>query len=380
MEITSSQNCTGCQLCTYVCPVHAVQLNRSPDKFFWVPEINTDICIKCKKCVNACPANISKGFLDQKSCYIAQSSTCQELEKSTSGGVANVLVRYFVRNKGVVYGAAFDDKMELNHIRCVTECDCGKIQGSKYLQSNIGSVYASICNDLKNDRRVLFIGTPCQCAAIKKTFGEYPNFFCCDFICNGVGSPLVFKKHIEQLEQKYKCKIVDYIFRPKVERYLEPYEMFVNDQNRQYRTKSPWKKWGSLYYAGLVMRESCYQCKYSSDKRIGNITFSDIPINLIKNRTLFPNDILKYGASLISINDSQGAMLFKAVKDELYTEEVSIYLNDRNRHLNHDISMRNDFCITSKKSLETAKRKHLGIKLKIKSLVIEMIELIKGVK
>lgn len=380
MEITSSQKCTGCQLCTYVCPVHAVHINKDLDELFWIPKINKDICINCKKCVNACPANKSNSFLEQKKCYVAQSNTCQNLEKSTSGGVANVLARYFVRNAGVVYGAAFDEKMELNHIRCVTESDCERIQGSKYVQSNICHVYDSIYNDLKREQKVLFIGTPCQCAAIKKIFSEYSNFFCCDFICNGVGSPYVFKKHIEKLEQKYKCKIVDYNFRPKFDHYLEPYEMFVSDKNRQYRTKSPWNKWGSLYYAGLIMRESCYQCKYSSDKRIGNMTFSDIPVNLAKDRKLFPNDMTKYGASLISINDSQGEVLFQAIKDELFTEEVNIIISDRNRHSNHSINMRNDFCVTSKNSFDAAKMRHLGVKLRIKSLIIEMIELIKGVK
>ena len=42
-----------------------------------------------------------------------------------------------------------------------------KLQGSKYVQSNLKNVFKLLLEDLKNNKEVLFIGTPCQVNGLK---------------------------------------------------------------------------------------------------------------------------------------------------------------------------------------------------------------------
>ena len=52
---------------------------------------------------------------------------------------------------------------------------------------------------MKAGRKVLFSGTPCQKAGLKRYLHKnYENLLAVDFVCHGVPSPLVWKKYLEE--------------------------------------------------------------------------------------------------------------------------------------------------------------------------------------
>ena len=373
MKNMNLKNCTGCMACAASCPINIIKTHKI--ECFMLPQIeNQELCLDCKKCLRVCPENNPLELREQKTNYIAQSKNIDLLSGGTSGGIASTLAVKFIKNGGIVYGASFTNDMSLKHIRCVSIEDCDKIKGSKYVQSDISDVYISIKKDIENKLKILFIGTPCQCAAIKKVF-NYPDLYCCDFICNGVGSPIIFKKHIDYLENKFSCKINNYIFRPKDSKYLEPYEKFIDTNKNIYKVKGPWKKWGTLYYQGLVIREKCFNCSYTNEKRIGDITFSDIPSELIAELSLkLPYSIKKYGASLISVNSNTGYKLLELIEDEISVVETNTKIKDYNRHINHNIEDSKLFIDLAQKSIENAKLRFFGLKVKIKSTLIDILK------
>lgn len=381
MKITDLNKCSGCSLCEWSCPTKAINIKYLNDSLFYYPVINEEKCIKCGKCISICPSNNVIELLKQKKCFIAQTKEKELLKTVTSGGIASSISKQFIKNGGIVYGAAFTRDMYVEHIRCDSEEKCELIKGSKYIQSNVSNIYKAINQDLINRISVLFIGTPCQCIAMKKMFSKYSNFYCCDFVCNGVASPKIFISHIKNLERIYRCKIKNYIFRPKTKKYLEPYEVFNDINGKKYRIKSPWKKWGSIYYAGLAMRSSCYNCIYTSNSRVGDITFSDISLKLMEKmkEKLFLN-ISIYGASHISINSEKGIKLLQMVKEKVFLENVEEYIVDKNKHIKHNFKIREEFCKIANISLEEAKLKYLGKKMKMKGLIIDIIEFIKNNK
>ena len=68
--------------------------------------------------------------------------------------------------------------------------------GSKYVQSILTQeMYESLESDLKQNRQVVFSGTPCQCAAVKKAFGDNKNLWLIDFVCHGCPSPNIWEKY-----------------------------------------------------------------------------------------------------------------------------------------------------------------------------------------
>ena len=77
---------------------------------------------------------------------------------------------------GVVFGARFDENWNVVH--GYTECTDGlaAFRGSKYVQSRIGETFSQAEEFLKQGREVLFTGTPCQIAGLRRFLGkEYDN-------------------------------------------------------------------------------------------------------------------------------------------------------------------------------------------------------------
>ncbi len=374
MNVTKPNQCTGCSLCIHVCQVGAIKQVLPPKAAFWYPEVDESLCVKCNQCVAACPQNHAALSSNEEQLLLAQNTELDSLKAATSGGVASALAKAFVQKGGVVYGAAFDSSMRLRHIRCTDEKNCERIKGSKYVQSDLREVYAALASDLKQHKDVLFIGTPCQCAGIRKAFEKHDALYCCDFICNGVGSPVVFEKHIAYLERTYHCKIVNYVFRPKKYHYLEPYEWFIDSDGRDYHIKSPWKKWGSMYYSGLLVRPSCYECKFIKPGASGSdITLSDIPLSLC-DAADFPHDVKQYGGSLIRINTKKGEILLGKTGSLLYTKRMEGERNHTNKHTEQNPNDRDRFLTEACESLEKAKRQYLGLPLKFKGLLIETLD------
>ena len=72
--------------------------------------------------------------------------------------------------------------------------------GSKYVQARIETAYTDAKRFLKEGRKVLFSGTPCQIAGLHHFLGkEYPNLTTVDVICHGVPSPKVWRKYLHEL-------------------------------------------------------------------------------------------------------------------------------------------------------------------------------------
>ena len=67
------------------------------------------------------------------------------------------------------------------------ESDLDRIRRSKYVQSYMGNVYSKIKERLEQEIDVLFVGTPCQVAGLKKYLGrQYDRLLTVDLVCHGV--------------------------------------------------------------------------------------------------------------------------------------------------------------------------------------------------
>ena len=100
-------------------------------------------------------------------CAYAYKNTDDVRAHSSSGGAFWALAKPVIDSGGVVYGAAFDKNLTVKHIRCTDEAELRLCCGSKYVQSDVGSSFASVRDDLYAGKTVLFSGTPCQVAGLK---------------------------------------------------------------------------------------------------------------------------------------------------------------------------------------------------------------------
>lgn len=48
------KKCCGCTACMIICPKYAIHMELDKEGFYY-PQINDEICVKCKLCLKVCP-------------------------------------------------------------------------------------------------------------------------------------------------------------------------------------------------------------------------------------------------------------------------------------------------------------------------------------
>lgn len=328
-EVCDKKICTGCSACFNICPKSAISMVED-DFGFVYPKIDLEVCFDCGICSQICPANNSLDFLTPQKVYAAINKNQFDYHTATSGGIATLFARDFIKKGGSVYGVAFS-KHDINfeHIRIECDADIEKIKGSKYVQSDTSNVFVKIRQDLENDLYVLYIGTPCQVAGLKNYLKkDYSKLLTCDLVCHGTPSQKMLKEHLENFICLQDVKKIS--FRDKQGFYLTVY----GKEDVIYRKRN----FNDVFYLGflksLFYRESCYNCKYAQHKRFSDITLGDF-WGFDTQKGEFPATTSN-GLSLVLINTEKGNTFFEDIKDDLiYLERTLSEAVAGNRQLRH---------------------------------------------
>ena len=309
--------CCCCAACMKICPIQAITINSDADGFTF-PEINNDLCIECGLCNKVCAfQNIPVKGDDPIATYAAINKNSNILSASASGGVFGALASLVFDQKGVVFGCAYNDILEPEHISIDNLLDLEKIQGSKYVQSDINTTYTEAKRYLENGRYVLFTGTPCQIAGLKSFLGkDYENLITADLICHGVPSAKFFKGYIKYLEGKLKGRVIDFKFRDKSKgRTLMGKVIYKkNDEILEKLINTNISYYYNYFLKGDIYRENCYECKYACSSREGDFTLGDY----WGIERAHPEIETQNGVSVLLVNSKKGTMLI---------DELSKYLN-----------------------------------------------------
>ena len=321
-EVCREEHCTGCGLCVQHCPKHCISMKLGKLGHVY-PTIDQTNCIDCGKCRKICPSLHDLDARYPMRAYAAWAKEVEDYKTSTSGGAASVLANYFLQN-GVVYGCVVQDGIKISHVRIDNKEDAAKLKGSKYVQSNIMDIIPLIKNDINAGLRVLFIGTPCQVAAIKQMYKKQPeNLYLIDIICHGVPSNKWLFDYITRYLKINKSDVTSIQFRPQ-----NTYCLWVLNQNRTlYKSGSLWEHrykdlFLNTFIDGFVFRDSCYTCHYAKPQRISDITLGDF-WGLGENSGEDISDH-PFGVSCILPITEKGELLIKAVYKELNIYERPI--------------------------------------------------------
>lgn len=265
---------------------------------FWYPLVDKNECIECGMCEKHCPVKKSKRNYRDIEGYAAINKNSTVQKRSSSGGVFTLLAEYVLENGGVVYGAAFDEEYMVRHIGVERIHELGKLQGSKYVQSQMGSIYLEVKEKLNRGKIVYFSGTPCQVDGLIAFLGkEYDNLICQDIICHGVPSPKIWKQYLKQFNIEKNAKI---LFRDKRTGW-ESYS-FTIDQREKYTQRASENLYMKVFLNNLCLRPSCYQCHSKGNFRKSDITLGDF-WGVEKVCSEMYNE---KGTSLILINSEKG--------------------------------------------------------------------------
>ncbi len=106
-NICDIEDCTGCKLCSNVCPKKCISFEKN-ELGVEYPVINQEKCISCHLCKKSCPSNQNFDYKFPKNAYAAWSKNDATRNSSTSGGIAQELYEYALNNNYSVYGVSLE--------------------------------------------------------------------------------------------------------------------------------------------------------------------------------------------------------------------------------------------------------------------------------
>lgn len=352
ISIKDKKECCGCSACAQRCPRQCISLEEDAEGFLY-PNVDENNCINCGLCEKVCPVINQAGNRTPLDTYAAINPDDNVRMQSSSGGVFTALAEQVIDDGGVVFGACIDDQGTVYHDYVDTSHELAKFRGSKYVQSQTRDTFKQAESFLKQGRKVLYSGTPCQIAGLKRFLRkDYENLLAVDFICHGVPSPGVFRTYLR--DEMQKCAAREGGGRNTV---LLPCIPLVTESDGQdgkaslkvqsisFRDKrNGWKKFGfalvlseasaegensvllsysplneNLFLRGflkdLYLRPSCYACPSKQLRSGSDITLGD----WWGIDTLMPEIDDDRGVSAVTANTEKGCMTLASTSVKLYS-------------------------------------------------------------
>lgn len=278
-KICDYKDCTGCGVCAAVCPKHCISFIIG-DLGHIYPKIDVNKCIDCKRCERECVAINDQPKIRPRIAYAGIIKNEYDCKTTTSGGAAQAISQYCIQNGGVVYGCASLPGGVIEHIRVEDLQSLELLKGSKYVQSTILKIVPQLIADVRSGRKVVFIGTPCQCAAVKLLFKENPDSLTVvELICHGVPSKRFLYDYLNK--QGVNTNDIDRMwFRTEKGFQILCAKKAGDSYSPIYESIPLWSRgchdlYYNTFFYGYSYRPSCYHCKFARPERIGDITIGD---------------------------------------------------------------------------------------------------------
>lgn len=328
INISDPHDCCGCSACVQACPKQCI-LFEEDERGFRYPSVNMELCVDCGLCEQVCTCLNQRNPQMPLKVYAAINPNEEIRMKSSSGGIFTMLAEKIIDEGGVVFGARFDANWEVVHDFSETKEGIQPFRGSKYVGSRIGDSYKQACEFLKTGRKVLFSGTSCQIAGLKKFLRkEYDNLLTLDVVCHGVPSALVWREYLKFIKHTDCVAFSDFSsitsinFRDKSTGWKK-YSLVIRGSNSFEGNIStiPLSKvcdkiildenlnnnlFMQLFRHNLCLRPSCFLCPAKEGRSCSDITIADY-----WGVTLFhPNWDDDKGTSLVLTYSTKGERAF----------------------------------------------------------------------
>lgn len=328
IAVDNKIQCCGCTACAQKCPKHCITMEADEEGFLY-PVVDKQSCIDCGLCERVCPVQNPCERAAVAQAFGIQTRDEQIRQNSSAGGAFYTLACKILEERGVVFGAAMDERFVVRHCEAQTREELLPLCMSKYVQSDLGDVFTQVRAYLKEGRKVLFVGTPCQCEGLLKYLGTRPeNLFIMDFLCHGVPSPKVWKKYVEAMKEKYGAGA--FRFRSKAVGYRRSAVAFETADGRLLHTETSEDEdvrfMHRAFYGLFSSRPSCHACAFKGRDRATDITLGDL-WHIGKYASDMDDD---RGTTFLAVHTKKGRLLLQSAFDTVRQVPVPLeaYLKD----------------------------------------------------
>ena len=322
MSLRQKKDCSGCSACADVCPVGAIRMSTDSEGFSY-PVIDEAVCIRCGKCDKVYgfqPVKAQAAGFELPLAFGIKHKNDHTRQTSRSGAAFVAFSDIILNQGGSVYGAAMADDFTVSHIRATTAAARDRMKTAKYVQSDVTGIYPQVAADLRSGMPVLFSGTPCQVAGLHAMLEsghvDSTRLVCCDLVCHGVPSPMVWKDYLAHIEEKHG-RILEANFRDKVFGWDSHCESFVIEGKSK---KVVSRDYTDLFYDHIMFRPSCHHCQFANVHRPGDLTLADF-WGIEKNDPSFDDN---RGVSLVLVSSARGMALLEQAKEDLNWFECDV--------------------------------------------------------
>lgn len=296
--------CNGCMACVEKCHRNAITIKD--DLKYYNALVDTKKCVDCGLCTKVCPRENDNDMSKPKWWYQGWADS-EIREHASSGGAASAIIRAFIKHGGYVASCLFDSGkfvFEVTNEMAVAR----KFAGSKYVKSNPEKIYGKIQSLLKANQKVLFIGLPCQVAAVNQFIKDKTNLVTADLICHGTPSPYLLKKCLQEYGHDINT-FTDINFRIK-----SLYEL--NRDGKPIAAFHTMDNYLIAFLHSYDYTENCYSCKFATLDRVSDITLGDSWGTELSGE-------VKNGVSLILCQSEKGKELIESAGLNLLDVDIN---------------------------------------------------------
>lgn len=324
--VTKKSQCCGCGSCAQSCPKLCIKMTEDEEGFIY-PVIDKSACINCGLCERVCPILAQKAKtkedkeLDCRRAYVAYHKDRKIRRKSSSGGVFSALASALMLDGGSVYGAAFDNDFMVHHIAVRDEDGLEALRGSKYLQSRTEQTFQEVRQELKEGKKILYTGTPCQISGLKKYLREeYDDLYTASILCHGVPSPKVWRIYLQDIQKNYGAKVKQVSFRDKLTGWKYYSMTMLFDNQSRFQSERRENKYMQLFLANVCLRPSCHTCVFKDKNNVADIILGDS----WGIQNYMPEMDDDQGTSVVIVQNEKGDTMLKKAATFLQMREVEL--------------------------------------------------------
>ena len=319
------EECFGCEACIQVCSHGALKLMEDAEGFRY-PVLDTHKCVDCNLCHKVCPVESTpKKYNETQEAFGGYSQNEFIRDASTSGGAFSEIVNIWCDENYVIFGAV-TEQLSVHHSFVLDKAFVSAFRKSKYSQSNVRGSYKEAARFLREGKKVVFSGTPCQTGGLKKYLDIFKtdteNLLTVEVVCEGVPSPLYIRKFNKWVNEKYGSRIFNLDYRYK-DGHKWDFQVgkCVLENGKELKIDRWFNPFWSIWLNHLMTRPSCYSCPFTTRQRLADITLGDLwGVHLYCPELYGRNG----GSSLIVANSDKGKKVLKSLKSKMYGHEIEL--------------------------------------------------------